>query len=416
MYSTFLAIYIMIRIRGHIGQDEEIQPMKEPKAENKVKPEEDPASLRASFKHSSTSKGKKLKEEKLEIVEEPVPDPTPVEQLKLEGPSCNSFLATRYVQGLILNLSTFTHVCFAAVLLRALLAGHYETEDGSKAPVIVSALLLALSAISIVAGNRTRFNFWCEHLSAEPKVHRLLPNNERNMKMCWLMYQPESAIMMQACSLSDYFYELDGPTDLYASACEGEDGHDHDHSNTREVDPESDTPALERIIPLVTGEKFAYEEAPHAILIAAQLILFLVVLPDEDPIPSLAYLGITILSMIVCKLLENAEHESKSVDLHVMGLSVKNRLQAIKERAGEGLPAPVVPAEPKESEEKEGKKKAALNVKDLAGSARWAAVADGAGRGKEKEKVKPEPKVEKICVSSESGDEGVWHSDTEEGT
>lgn len=151
--------------------------------------------------------------------------------------------------------------------------------------------------------------------------------------------------------------------------------------------------------------------------------MFAVTLPDEDAIPSLAYLGITILSMIVCKLLGSAEHESKSVDMAVVTRVVKARRDLHRERAGESLSQTVTSAEPKEEkpEKDEGKEEAAkeekkkgkrsLNLKELGASSRWATVKDEAAKESVK---KAKPVVPSL--SSESGDEGVWHSDTEEGT
>lgn len=41
------------------------------------------------------------------------------------APSCNRFIVTRMLQGMIISISTFTHLCFVAALIHCAAAGAY---------------------------------------------------------------------------------------------------------------------------------------------------------------------------------------------------------------------------------------------------------------------------------------------------
>jgi len=82
-------------------------------------------------------------------------------------PSFNMYLISKWIQGLIVNIDTFVHVCFIASCFSCVQSGIFEYKNAGGMKNFI--LFLAVSAIiAVLAGNMERVLSIHFYLKAQP--------------------------------------------------------------------------------------------------------------------------------------------------------------------------------------------------------------------------------------------------------
>lgn len=212
-----------------------------------------------------------------------------LEEARERAPSCNRFIVMRMMQGMIISISTFTHVCFAAAVIKATAAGAYQKPDHSAIYVVFMVFVAVASATAVVTGNRQRCHNIRRHLAAEPRVHRLLPHAFRNAQLCWALNFDSAAILLDSISMSEYMLDLGEPVTAKKSR--------------KDDDDEVELPSVKPINVDMLTEKMKYQDLPMSCAITAQIITALVVAEGAEVMESIVFLVITLLSMLVSYLI-----------------------------------------------------------------------------------------------------------------
>ena len=165
-------------------------------------------------------------------------------------------MCTRALQGIILSLSTFTHICFASTLVHGLLTDSYDSGEHSHWISYLVILLVICAILAVLSGNWKRVKNFKYYLTAEPEIHRLMPNGFRNAKLAQTLNIQGASILLDSASLSQYMYKHEDPP-----------------TSKKDEDTFKDISKLQGINSSMLADKFRYEETPMLLLIVTWIVI-----------------------------------------------------------------------------------------------------------------------------------------------
>ncbi len=74
-------------------------------------------------------------------------------------------------------------MCFTAALVHGLMTDSYEYGDHIHWISYLVILMIVCSILAVLSGNWKRLKNFKYYLTAEPEIHRLMPNGFRNAKL-----------------------------------------------------------------------------------------------------------------------------------------------------------------------------------------------------------------------------------------
>ena len=188
---------------------------------------------------------------------------------------------------------------------------------------VLSLLLAVITVIILVGSNVRRVRYIWFFLRAQPGVHKLLPHAFRNTQIAWLCNFQASAVVLESTSLSEYIIDNGGPVVA---------GKQKELLYKPRVIVESITRSL-------LADKLKYQDLPMLLILVVHLLATMGSEKSADQKVSLAYIGVTLTSLVSGYTSYRWPRLNKEVDLKSVVNGIQDRLQECQNRKEENAKA-----------------------------------------------------------------------------